>query len=93
MYQYTFVLKNGETDNLLGNSLEKVLCVYLEKRENDILNGNTITAITIQSYPTTSKKQTVSQDTIQNINETFISQNRSVKDKNLDLALGLLQKL
>lgn len=48
MYKYTFLLKSGAEDHLMGDRLVEVLQNYFQWRGYDIINGDDLVRIEIQ---------------------------------------------
>ena len=48
MYKYTFLLKSGIEDHLMGDRLVETLSNYFQWRGHDIINGDDIVRIEIR---------------------------------------------
>ncbi len=76
MYQFAFILDNGVTDHILGDSFQKVLSNYFQWRGIDILGGRLLKNIQITGYPTEKIPYKVKTDLLEQIITTFLAQNQ-----------------
>ena len=76
MYQFTFILDNGTTDHILGDSFQKVLSNYFQWRGIDILGGLLLKNVQITGYPTEKTPYKVKTELLEQIITAFLVQNQ-----------------